>query len=184
MQPRALRLRRDFPTIRALIDTHAIRHQATRERDANGNIVATLDDYTAIHDLVADLINIETGVEISDAVRETVAMVAHLLDDRSDRRSDGRSDGDNHLTLNQLAVVAGLDVSTIHRRVNLAIRDGYLRNLETRTYRPYKIVLGDAIPGRPSPVLPTPEQLRTALQPVQPPNHPPNRRPRLQRPTR
>ena len=41
----AVRLRRDFSVVLSLIKAHAILHQATRERDADGRIVATLADY-------------------------------------------------------------------------------------------------------------------------------------------
>src|SRR5215211_5687565 len=52
----AVRLRRDFSVIQSLIRAHAILHQATRDRDAKGQIVATLKDYAAIRKLVANLI--------------------------------------------------------------------------------------------------------------------------------
>ena len=44
--PVAVRLRRDFPTVLALIEAHAILHQASRERNAEGEIVATFEDYS------------------------------------------------------------------------------------------------------------------------------------------
>jgi hypothetical protein len=47
----AVRLRRDFSVILSLIKAHAILHQATRERDAQGRIVATLADYARVRDL-------------------------------------------------------------------------------------------------------------------------------------
>jgi len=47
VQPLAVRLRRDFGQVLALIKGHAILHQATRERDAEGRIVAMPEDYAA-----------------------------------------------------------------------------------------------------------------------------------------
>ena len=41
--PVAVRLRRDFGSLLALIRAHAILHQASRDRDAAGCIIATLD---------------------------------------------------------------------------------------------------------------------------------------------
>ena len=39
-----------------LIRAHALLHQATRLKDESGRVVATLDDYRAVHALVADLV--------------------------------------------------------------------------------------------------------------------------------
>ena len=53
--PVATRLRRDFPALLSLIEAHALLHQASRDRDETGRIVATLDDYAAVRELVLDL---------------------------------------------------------------------------------------------------------------------------------
>ena len=51
--PVAVRLRRDFGALLNLIRAHALLHQATRERDAEGRIVATIEeDYAAVRELV------------------------------------------------------------------------------------------------------------------------------------
>ena len=42
MPPVSIRLRRDFSTLLNLIRAHAILHQATRDRDAEGRVIATL----------------------------------------------------------------------------------------------------------------------------------------------
>lgn len=52
----AVRLRRDFPAVTALIKAHALLHQLHRERDASGAIVATIEDYAVVRALVADLV--------------------------------------------------------------------------------------------------------------------------------
>ena len=54
--PVAVRLRRDFGQLLGLIRSHAILHQATRDRDAAGRIIATLEDYEVVRSLVVDLI--------------------------------------------------------------------------------------------------------------------------------
>lgn len=53
----AVRLRRDFSVVLSLIKAHAILHQASRERDAEGQVVATLEDYARIRELVSGLIS-------------------------------------------------------------------------------------------------------------------------------
>ena len=54
--PVAVRLRRDWNGVRALIRAHAMMHQLNRDTDDQGRIIATLTDYTAVRSLVADLV--------------------------------------------------------------------------------------------------------------------------------
>jgi hypothetical protein len=51
--PVAVRLRRDFGAVLNLIRAHAVLHGATRERDGEGRIIATLQDYAAVRELIA-----------------------------------------------------------------------------------------------------------------------------------
>jgi hypothetical protein len=76
--PVAVRLRRDFRAIQKLIEVNAILHQTNRERDEEGRIIANLDDYTEVRNLVADLVAEGTGAGVSDIVRETVEVVRSL----------------------------------------------------------------------------------------------------------
>ncbi|WP_038038048.1 hypothetical protein [Thermorudis peleae] len=50
-----VRMRRDFPQLLNLICAHALLHQRQRERDTHGRIIATLEDYRAVYQLVAPL---------------------------------------------------------------------------------------------------------------------------------
>ena len=77
--PVAVRLRRDFGQLLALIRTHAILHQASRERDAEGRIVATLDNYVMVRELVLDVISQGIEVAVAPIVRETVEAVRTLI---------------------------------------------------------------------------------------------------------
>ena len=51
--PKAVRLRRDFAALLALIRAHALLHQASRRHDERERIVATIEDYAVVRDLVA-----------------------------------------------------------------------------------------------------------------------------------
>jgi hypothetical protein len=59
--PVAVRLRRDFEALLNLIRAHAVLHRATRETDQDGRVVATVEDYARVRELVADLVS--EGVE-------------------------------------------------------------------------------------------------------------------------
>jgi len=134
--PVAVRLRRDFGQLLALIKAHAILHQASRARDAEGRIVAELDDYDVVRELVGDLISEGIGATVSAVVRETVNAVAALIEA-----------GATEASVTDLARALALDKSAASRRASTAVQLGYLRNLEDRKGRPARLTLGDAMPS-------------------------------------
>jgi len=151
--PVALRLRRDVPAILGLVATHAILHQATRNRCSQGRIVAALEDYAAVRGLVADLVAETAGASVPKTIRQTVAAVEKL-------RSEKYIYCDQGVGLKAIADMLGLDKSTVSRRVNAAEEKGYLVNEETKPGRPARIVLGEALPEEVT-VLPTIEVLQS-----------------------
>jgi hypothetical protein len=62
--PVAVRLRRDFATLLALVETHAILHQLDRETDEHGRMVATPDDYLTVRELLADPMSEAVGTTV------------------------------------------------------------------------------------------------------------------------
>jgi hypothetical protein len=147
--PVAVRLRRDFHQILALIQTHAILHQTTRQRSSDGEIIATLADYTAIRDLIGDIIQQEVGFGVSQETREVVEAVRAVLEGK----------GPN-TTVNQTEIqqFVNLEKSSLSRRVRGVIRDGYLANQEEHRGKPYRLVLGEPLPDEVA-VLPDPKEL-------------------------
>jgi len=147
--PVAVRLRRDFKTILIFIQAHAILHQATRERDSQGRIIATVkEDYRIVQDLVADCIGEGVEVTVSTSVRETVNAVVELL----------AKDETKEVSIKMLVKSLELHKSTIKRRVDQALKRGYLQNLEDKKGKPYRLVLGDPLPEDQE-LLPDPEIL-------------------------
>jgi hypothetical protein len=165
--PVATRLRRDFGTVLSLIQAHALLRQATRERNAEGWIIASLDDYTAVHELVADLVADRVEAAVPVPVRETVAAVSKLLAERGHQdpfiidltATDADPPG---VTVTAVARELQLDKSTALRRVEVAIEHGYLRDMETRRGRPRCLVLGEPMPEEME-ILPSPEKLAEHL---------------------
>jgi hypothetical protein len=145
--PLAVRLRRDFGALLSLIKAHAILHQASRERDAEGRIIATLEDYAVVRDLVAGLVSEGVEATVPATIRETVEKLALLYADDSEP-----------VTIVKLAGELRLDKSSTWRRVKAAIDRGYLKNLEDRRGRPATLVPGDSLPDDLE-VLPTVERL-------------------------
>jgi hypothetical protein len=153
--PASVRLRRDFNGLLALIQTHALLHQASRERDSAGRVVANLDDYAVVHGLLGDIMAETSGQKISKNVRETVSAVAAL-----------RAGGRVVVNLTDVAKALGLDVSTTSRRVDAAIAAGFLIDDRThdRQERNLKLAWGATLPGKDKVLLPPPEELKR--QPV------------------
>jgi hypothetical protein len=149
--PTAVRLRRDIVALLSLIHAHAILHQAGRERDDKGKIIATFDDYEVVRDLTHDLVADGIGATVPKTIRETVEAVEAV-----------RKGGGGHVTNTAVAKRLGLDKSVASRRVKVAIKHGYLHNLETTPGRPTKLITGDPIPGDQE-VLPTVEALRGCM---------------------
>jgi hypothetical protein len=145
--PIAVRLRRDFGSFLALVRAHAVLHQATRERDPAGRIIATLDDYAAVRDLIAEVIAEGVGATVSETVRETVAAVAALT-----------NTADAETGLRAVAEKLRLDKSSASRRLRMAADGGYIRNLEDKRGKPARWTIGDPLPEAVQ-LLPDPAQL-------------------------
>ena len=146
--PVAVRLRRDFGAVLNLICAHAVLHQASREKDAEGSIVASLDDYEAVRKLVADLVSEGIDATVSKTVREVVSAVSRLRED-----VEGES-----ISIAEVAKELGLDKSAASRRIRSATEQGYLKNLEDRRGKPARLVLGDPLP-KDLRILPVTEEL-------------------------
>ena len=145
--PIAVRLRRDFGALLNLIRAHAVLHQATRETDPDGRIIATVGDYARVREIVADLVSEGVEAAVPPTVRETVGGLRNL-----------RADEDGPATIADLARTLKLDKSAAWRRVRSAMDRGYIKNLEDRKGRPARLVPSDSLPEDVE-ILPSPERL-------------------------
>lgn len=155
MDPSVLRLRRDIGKVLDLVRAHALLHQESRPRDG-GLVVATVDDYEAVHGLVHDLLAFEARESVPVATRMTVAAVGSLLQKMPT------------VSLTDLARVLKLSPSAASRRTKKCLDLGYLRNDEIRAGVPMKLVLGHPFPDD-GPVLPQPGDLRHHCAVASPP---------------
>jgi DNA-binding MarR family transcriptional regulator len=156
IRPVAVRLRRDFRTLLSLIEARAILHQANRERDRQGMIIAHLSDYAAVRELVSDAISEGAEASVSATVRETVEAVASVGGEFLPY------DEQPGVSLTEIAKKLGLDRSAVSRRAKVAAGLGYLKNLENRRGRPARYVIGDPLPEGQE-LLPSPEALQRRM---------------------
>lgn len=145
--PVAVRLRRDFGQLLNLVAAHALLHRANRATGDNG-VVATIEDYAVVRELVADLMGESAAHTVSTSVRETVGAVARAI-----------ASGKPYASIADVAELLALDKSTASRRVRAAREAGYLENSETKKGVAAKLVLGDPLPEERD-LLPTPEVLQ------------------------
>lgn len=146
--PVAVRMRRDFEVILGLIRAHALLHSSHRGRDETGQILAEIDDYSAVRALVADLVAEAAEVTVSKTIRQTVEAVSRII-----------SGGATEVTVVAIARELKLDSSSTWRRVQAAIQRGFLRNNEDRPRQAARIVLADPLPEQ-LVLLPTAEAVR------------------------
>jgi hypothetical protein len=152
--PVAVRLRRDFGALLNLIRAHALLHQASRDRDAEGRIIATIaEDYAAVRELVVDLVGEGVETTVPATVRETVDAVKRLREN-----STGEP-----VTVAELARKLELDRSTVSRRARSAKDRGYLRDLEDNPRKPSRLVLGDDLPDDVQ-ILPSLDDVRASVK--------------------
>lgn len=158
---RAVRLRRDFGAILNLVRAHAILHQLSRERDEQGRIIATPEDYRVVYDLVIDIVSEGVQASVTAEVRAAVEAVRTL-------------DAPNGLavTFKRVGEHLGIDKASAKRRCEVAIKDGYLVNRQQKRNQPAMLSVGDPLPTDLG-VLPRPDELDTLVSPettVQPRN--------------
>jgi hypothetical protein len=147
--PLAVRLRRDhLGALLSLIRAHAILHQATRERDDRGRLLATLADYSSVRELVADLVSEGIEATVPKSVREAVHAVARL-----------HAQEDLPVTVVQVAKELELDRSAASRRIRSAKDRGLLRDLEDNPRKPSRLVPADPLPEDLD-ILPDPQRLQ------------------------
>ena len=142
----ATRIMRDFARLTSLIKSVAIIRHRQRRRDKVGRIIAQIEDYATVFDLVGPMYE-ATLTGASKELRATVQVVGEMLD-------KGET-----ITATTLANRLGINRSTASRRVNAAIKRGWIVNKETKKGQPWDLQLGEPLPETQG--LPNPEMLRT-----------------------
>jgi hypothetical protein len=137
-------------------------HQFGRGRDPNGSILANLQDYAAVHSLVAKLLAEGLEASVPDRIREIVQAVRKLLKQRKPGGEHWHL-GREEVSQIQIAKEIGRDQSVVSRNVAAAIEAGYLKNLNPGQGREASIVPGEReLPN--GSVLPDPKELAARLE--------------------
>jgi hypothetical protein len=150
------RVMRDFPQVLSLIKAHALLHQDQRPKGENGEVIAILDDYRAVFDLVAEPLSQGLEAAVPEQIRTVVEAVDALQNEDQLEAPWGQPSGVSQM---QLSKTLERDPSVVSRNVRKAIGQGFLKNLTPGQGREAALVLGDReLPS--GTVLPLPEELK------------------------
>jgi hypothetical protein len=142
------RVNRDFAKILSFVKSVALLRHASRTRDTQGWVVATIEDYRTVYDLVGEMFQ-ATVSGASEGVRRVVAAVGELafLEEPCNLQR----------TFDRLGPSA--NKGSVQRWVRRALDHGWLVNHSPKE-KSYDLALGEPIPEKTT--LPSPEAVATA----------------------
>lgn len=151
LRAKEARTRRDFNQLISAITAVALLHRAQRPLDAEGRLVATLEDYGYVRDLLVGIFAQVAADGVSPGVRRVVEAVAG-------------SQAEHLSGVPLVSVQRALDVgkTTAYDWVERAVREGYLKDGRVTRTGAMQLHLGEPLPDEYE-GLPTVEQLRAAV---------------------
>ena len=126
IQPKSVRLRRDFTQLLMAVKAHVLIHREHRFTNDEGELTANMTDYAAVRELMSDLMAETSGTKFKATVLETVAAVRTLQ----------AKVGSEGVTAQAVGKQLKLDKSSARRRLHGAMDAGLIKNLETRKFQP------------------------------------------------
>jgi hypothetical protein len=165
--PSMVRFRRDVGSLFNFIKASAILHQAQRQVDDKGRVVATLADYKVAFSIFSKVLAETSGQRVSENVRAVVDLIAQHAAQPATKPSDSRfaraagpaASPEVVLSSEQIGTLTGIGKSAAHRAVRSAIDLGYLVNNETKRGKPYRLVVRQHIDDAAATLLPHPDTL-------------------------
>jgi hypothetical protein len=144
--PNASRINRDYARLISMIKSVAVLRHQDREKDDNGRLIAEVEDYAMVHELVGKMY--ETSVtSVSDKIRNAIRAVGEL-----------RKANVTPLTETKVAERLGISKQAISRPVKTAMKQGWLVNHEVKRGYPFDLDVGEPLPEALG--LPDPKSLR------------------------
>ena len=153
--PVDIRINRDVELLLNAIEAHAILHQATRERDEQGRIVATIADYEAVRSIVSDVMSAAVATRVPTQLREVVDAVKSLIDD------------DKPVSLAAVKRVTGWSKGKAQNWFKTARDEGYIVGENVGRGKKAEYSLGADLPADRD-LLPTVEAVAERLTPPEP----------------
>jgi hypothetical protein len=167
IQPLMVRFRRDVGSLFSFIKASALLHQAQRQRDAQGRVVATIADYELAYPIFSKLMEHSSGQSVTDNVREVVNLVAQRAGTAATQPTKGKfrrtttagPGSEVVISSEQIGTATGIGKSAAYRAVLAALDLGFLTNNETRRGKPFRLVLNRDVDDVGTPLLPDPKSI-------------------------
>ena len=164
--PLMVRFRRDVGSLFSFIKASAILHQAQRQVDDQGRVVALVADYALAYPIFTKVMAQSSG-KSPDNVREVVKLVAELAGSAASRPSKGKFQrtapagpgSEIVISSQQIGTATGIGKSAAYRAVIAALDLGFLTNNETRPGKPFRLTLKQGVDDAGPPLLPDPNTI-------------------------
>ena len=165
--PLMVRFRRDVGSLFSFIKASAILHQAQRQVDAQGRVVATVADYALAYPIFTKVMAQSSGKSVPDNVREVVKLIAERAGSAATRPSKGKFQrtapagpgSEVVISSQQIGTATGIGKSAAYRAVIAALDLGFLTNNETRPGKPFRLTLKQGVDEAGPPLLPDPKTI-------------------------
>jgi hypothetical protein len=159
-----VRFRRDVGALFSFIKASALLHQAQRQVDAQGRVVATIDDYALAHPIFSKVMAQSSGKAVSDNVRQVVKLIAELArpagtkptNCKFQRIATSGLGSEVVISSEQIGTATGIGKSAAYRAVLAALELGFLTNNETRPRKSFRLVLKQDVDDVGASLLPDP----------------------------
>jgi hypothetical protein len=167
IQPLMVRFRRDVGSLFTFIKASALLHQAQRQVDAQGRVVATIADYELAYPIFSKVMAQSSGKGVSDNVREVVKLIAERAGSAATKPTKGKFQrtaaagpgSEVVISSEQIGIATGIGKSAAYRAVLAALDLGFLANNETRRGKPFRLVLKRDVDDVGTPLLPDPKSI-------------------------
>jgi hypothetical protein len=149
IKPLMVRFRRDVGSLFNFVKTVAILHQAQRQRDEQGRVVATVADYAIAYPIFSKVMAEVSGKAVTNNVRAVVKLITERAKAPVTKPTGMRFQRDEvaghaaevTISSEQIGTETGIGKWAAYRAILSAIDLGFLANNETRERKPFRLVL-------------------------------------------
>ncbi len=162
--PLMVRFRRDVGSLFTFIKASALLHQAQRQVDAEGRVVATVEDYALAYPIFSKVMAQSSGKDVPDNVRAVVKLIAERAAPAATKGTKGRFQrpaaagpgSEVVISSEQIGTATGLGKMAAWRAVRAALDLGFLINNETQRGKSLRLVLQRSVDDAGASLLPDP----------------------------
>jgi hypothetical protein len=167
IKPLMVRFRRDVGSLFGFIKTSAILHQAQRQKDERGRVVATVSDYAIAFPIFSKVMAEVSGKAVTDNVRAVVKLIAERAKAPAPKPTGMRFQrvevaghaAEVTISREQIGTATGIGKWAAYRAVLTALDLGFLVNNETRERKPFRLVVKHGVDEAGASLLPDPNTI-------------------------